>query len=183
MNGYTCTKCQTWACSAECERVVVSLQCCQLTGEVSLGSSLRFHSKGPGGISSSGLSCESPNEGQATDVQIVEVQDGGQAQGERVAQLVATASWGQLSQGSQRSIDMATPREGQAVLQGHADGSGPHSGGQLDCGVDVGAGDVTASGDANHQAPTAGLETKGVRYTQQATTASHELSPPVGQEA
>ena len=81
-NGYTCTKCQTWACSVECERPVVSVQCCRLTGVVSLGSPQSFYSEGPGGSSSSGMLCESENEGQAIDVQIAEVQDEEQAQGE-----------------------------------------------------------------------------------------------------
>ena len=63
-------KCQTWACSAECERAVVSVQCYRLTGVVSLGSSQSFYSEGPGGSSSSGMPCESQNEGLAIDVQI-----------------------------------------------------------------------------------------------------------------
>ena len=36
---------------------------------------------------------------------------------------------------------------------------------------------------ANNQALAAGSETKDVHNTQEATTASHELSPPMGQEA
>ena len=102
----------------------MSVQCYRLAGVVSLGSSQSFHSEGPGGSSSSGMPCESQNEGQAIDVQIAEVQDEGQAQGERVVQLVALqlepAEPGQPTQ-----IDMATPREGQAALQGNAEAPDP----------------------------------------------------------
>ena len=109
-NGFLCTKCQTWACSAECERAVVSVQCCRLTGVVSLGSSHSFYSEGPGGSSSSGMPCESENEGQAIDVQIAEVQDEEQPTGR---------ASGRARQPPQ--IGMATPREGQAALQGNAE--------------------------------------------------------------
>ena len=107
----TCTKCQTWG-----ERAGVSMQCCRLTGVVSLGSSQSFHFEGLGGSSCSGMPCESQNEGQ--------VQNEGQAQGERVAQLVAL-QLGPAEPGQPTQIDMATPREGQAALQGNAEAPDP----------------------------------------------------------
>ena len=73
-NGYTCTKCQTWACSAECERAVVSMHCCRLTGVVSLGRSQSSCSEGPGGSAASRL-VSRRTDGQAIDVQMAEVQD------------------------------------------------------------------------------------------------------------
>ena len=88
-NGYACTNFQTWACSAECERVVVSMHCCRLTGVVSLGSSQSFFSEGLGGSAASGTPRESKNEAQAIDVQVAEVQDDRQVWDERVAHQVA----------------------------------------------------------------------------------------------
>ena len=74
-NGCMCTKCQTWTCSAECERAVVSMHCCRLTGVVLLGSTQSFYSEGPGGSAAPGTRRESQNDGQAIDVQVVEAQD------------------------------------------------------------------------------------------------------------
>ena len=123
-NGYTCTTCQTWACLEECERAVLSMHCCRLTGVVLLGRSESLYSEGPGGSATSGANRESQNEGQAIDVQMVEVQDDRQVRDERVAHQVALglgpAETGQLTQ-----VDIGTSRAGQAELQGNAEAPDP----------------------------------------------------------
>ena len=71
------------ACSAECERAVVSMHCCRLAGVVWLRSSQSFYSEGPGGSAASGTPPrESQNEVIA--VQMAEVQDDTQARDEFV---------------------------------------------------------------------------------------------------
>ena len=71
------------------ERAVVSMDCCRLTGVVSLGSSWSFHSEGPGGSGSEGNPRETQDEEQAIDVRMAEVQGDRQSQSERVAHQVA----------------------------------------------------------------------------------------------
>ena len=100
------------------------MHCCRLTGVVSLGRSESLYSEGPGGSAASGAPCESQNDGQAIDVQMAEVQDDRQVRDERVAHQVALgqgpAETGQLTQ-----VDTATPRAGQAELQGNAEAPDP----------------------------------------------------------
>ena len=98
------------------------MHCCRLTGVVSLGRSESLHSEGPGGNATSGAPRESQNDGPAIDVQIADVQDDRQVRDERVAHQVTQgpAETGQLTQ-----VDTATPRAGQAELQGNAEAPDP----------------------------------------------------------
>ena len=230
-NGCTCTKCHTWARSAECERAVVSMQCCRLTGVVSLESSQSFYSEGPGGSSSSGLPCVSTSRLPRS-----ETRDRHRAS-EWPSWLHCSQrrlTWQRRVKARQRcrgTRRLRTPqrwatglRSGGCAVRSAAPGRTrgrpgctpgvayrPFRHGSCAHGRDsrcrsiwphrvrarrsrravrkrrtlgeaAGAGDVPA-GDANQQAPAAGLEAEDVRYTQEATAASHELSPPTGQEA
>ena len=74
--------------------------------------------KGPGG------SAASQNDGQAVEVQMADVQDDKQAQDERVAHQVALQR-GPAERGQLTQIDIATPRAGQAELQGNTEAPDP----------------------------------------------------------
>ena len=135
-NGHTCTKCQTWACSAACGRAVVSMHCCRLTGVVSHGSIFCYHSEGPGGSAAEGTLRETQNQEQVIDVWMAEAQSDRQLQRERVApqaalQVVPTSypttqdTREGVETGQPTQIDMATPRAGQAESQGNAEAPDP----------------------------------------------------------
>ena len=97
-----------------------------------------------------------------------------------MAQLVAL-QLGPAEPGQPTQTDMATPREGQAALHGNVEAPDPTAVGNWteERMLEL-ATSLPAMRTSRHQPR--GLETKDVRKTQEAT-ASHELSPPMGQEA
>ena len=47
-NGHTCVVCRAWACSAPCERALLNMRCCRMSGVATHSGSHSQLSEGPG---------------------------------------------------------------------------------------------------------------------------------------
>ena len=97
-NGHTCTKCQTWGCSAACGRAVVNMHCGRLTGVVSHGSIYGYHSEGTGGSAAEGT----PRETQS--------QEQGCIAGGATTHPTMSDTPDEVVTGQPTQVDLATPR-------------------------------------------------------------------------
>ena len=120
-NRHTCVVCPAWACSAPCERALLNMRCCRMSGVATHDSIHSQLSEGLGSSAAGGMPQGTQNVAQAVDVQIAEAQGNWQQwrghvayqariQVEPTAVPVMAAAAMEVESGRPMQVDLATRR-------------------------------------------------------------------------